>query len=306
MTVRSAGEENRRVGDLTLEELEAIVEDRRRVEQARTFLEAERRRFLPITVEPSYGANKGRQKKRAKSLRDQFLLVIELGAAAALFYIIVSSLGNLQTLNDEVAQAIRTQQNTQPLRPIAQSGGVSIKSANGAELPGSSFPVRSIGELPGSSSPPQDLPAALGVNVANAPSLPPPTVGPESPTRIVIPTLGIDWPIVPGDGWEELKRGVGHHAGSVNPGERGNMILAGHDDVFGEVFKDLEQLKSGDEVTVYAGGHSYRYEVRAKRIVPPSELDVLNPTREAVATLITCYPYRIDTMRLVVIAQLVE
>lgn len=305
MALRTPADENRRVGDLTLEELETIVEDRRRIEQARAFLEADNRRFHPITVEPPNGAN-ARQRRRSKNLRDRFLLVIELGAGAILFYIIMSSLGTLQTLNDEVSQAIHAQQEIQSLRPIEQTTSGSGQEAKSVELPGSSFSVGNLGELPGSSSPPEDLPAALGVSVENPPSLPPSTVGPESPTRIVIPALGIDWPIVPGDGWEELKRGVGHHAGSANPGERGNMILAGHDDVFGEVFKDLEQLKSGDQVTIYASGHSYRYEVRAKRIVPPSELDVLNPTREAVATLITCYPYRIDTMRLVVIAQLVE
>jgi sortase A len=121
----------------------------------------------------------------------------------------------------------------------------------------------------------------------------------------VIPTLSIDWPVVPGDGWEELKRGVGHHAGSANPGERGNMILSGHNDVFGEVFRELEALKNGDQIQVFSGGKMFKYEVRAKRIVLPTELSVLNPTRESVVTLITCHPYRVDTHRLVVIAQLI-
>jgi sortase A len=121
----------------------------------------------------------------------------------------------------------------------------------------------------------------------------------------VIPSLGVDWPIVAGDSWEELKRGVGHHVGTANPGERGNMVLAGHNDVFGEVFKDLEALKNGDEVQVYAGGRIFKYQVRAKRIVKPDDLSVLAPTRESVVTLITCHPYLVDTHRLVVIAQLI-
>ncbi len=49
----------------------------------------------------------------------------------------------------------------------------------------------------------------------------------------------------------------------------------------------------------------FKYEVRAKRIVSPTEVSVLNATREAVVTLITCHPYRVDTHRLVVIAQLI-
>jgi sortase A len=134
--------------------------------------------------------------------------------------------------------------------------------------------------------------------------MPVPTPGPRSPTRIVIPALKIDWPIVHGDGWEELKAGVGHHIGSANPGERGNVVLSGHNDVYGEVFKELESLALGETVQLYAGGHAYKYVVRARRVVPPTDLSVIKQTREPVATLITCTPYMVDTMRFVVIAEL--
>jgi len=294
--------DDRRVSELTLEELEALVEERRRIARARAFAEADStRRFSPITVEPTDDARFKQRKPR--SLRDNFLLLIELGAAAALLYIIFVAFNNLQTLNQEVAQAMRGQSSIQSQ---TQSEPPRASNVPPGELPGSSFPPAASAELPGSSFPPDALPAALGVQVEKPPALPPPTVGPQSPTRIVIPSLGVDWPIVPGDGWEELKRGVGHHIGSANPGERGNMVLSGHNDVFGEVFKDLELLKNGDQVIVYAGGKAYKYEVRAKRIVAPTELSVLNPTREAIVTLITCYPYRVDTHRIVVVAQLVQ
>lgn len=293
--------DDRRVGDLTLEELEAIVEDKRRVERARAFAEADNtRRFNPITVEPKDQAR--RKKRKPRSVRDNVLLLIEVAAAVALLYIIYAAFNNLQTLNQEVALAIRGEipvgvQGTPEATPLAQG--------EPDELPGSSFPPLAEGVLPGSSSPPDALPAAIGVNVEKPPALPLPTPGPESPTRLVVPALNIDWPIVPGDGWEELKRGVGHHSGSSNPGVRGNMVLSGHNDVFGEVFKDLETLKNDDPVIVYAGGKAYNYLVRAKRIVAPNDLSVLSQTREPVVTLITCHPYRVDTHRLVVVAQLV-
>jgi sortase A len=81
---------------------------------------------------------------------------------------------------------------------------------------------------------------------------------------------------------------------------------SGHVDVYGEVFRRLEELKPGDLVTVYAGIHLYRYEVKRIRIVSPKETSVLAATADATLTLITCYPYRVDTQRLVVIAKLVE
>jgi sortase A len=295
--------DDRRVDDLSLAELEAKVEERRRLERARQFAERDpKSRFRPITVEPLVDLPQGSRRERTNparkhNWRDRLLLLIEIGAVIGLLAIIVGSLGSLQTLNEEVVQAQRAFQS-----PVT---GQATSAPKGV-LPGSSLPPAdaNLSELPGSSSPPEGLPLALGVDVQSSPSLPPPMPGPESPTRILIPKLSIDWPIVEGDSWEELKSGVGHHVGSANPGERGNLVLSGHDDVFGEVFKDLGQLDNGDLVQIFAGGHAFRYEVRAKRVVSPSELSVLDPTREPVVTLITCTPYRVDSMRLVVIAQL--
>ncbi len=289
--------DDRRVDELSLDELEEIVEERRRMERARVFAESNPdARFRPVTVEPVKDKQKPRRPKRPRDWRDRVLLAVEIAALLGLIAIIVSSLGTLQTLNSEAAQARASASPTARTTAVAQG-----------QLPGSSFPPAdaNLNELPGSSFPPEALPVALGVDVESVPALPPPTPGPQSPTRIVIQKLGIDWPIVEGDSWEELKRGVGHHVGSANPGERGNMVLSGHDDVFGEVFKDIDQLANGDEIVVYAGGHAFRYAVRAKRTVSPSELSVIGPTREPVVTLITCTPYRVDTMRLVVIAQLI-
>ncbi len=301
MARHKSSDDERRIGDLSLEELEAVVEERRRVERARAFVQADdTQRFNPITVQP----NEKRKRRRRRGWRDNLLFLVEVAAVIGLVAVLVLAVGNLQALNIEFAQSIRqAQPQTQDAQPVTNVAALPAQAVG--ELPGSSFPSAQNGELPGASSPPEALPASIGVSVQKAPALPPPTPGAESPTRLVIPAIGVDWPIVPGDGWEELKRGVGHHGGSANPGERGNMVLSGHNDVFGEVFKDLEALKNGDKVQVYAGGRLFTYEVRAKRIVSPNELAVLQPTRESIVTLITCHPYRVDTHRLVVIAQLV-
>jgi sortase A len=112
--------------------------------------------------------------------------------------------------------------------------------------------------------------------------------------------------VVEGDDWEQLKKGVGHHVNSANPGERGNCVLSGHNDVFGEVFRRLEDLELDDEVIVYTGVQPYRYVVKAKRIVEPTDVSVMYPTTKPVLTLITCHPYMVDTHRLVVVAELSE
>jgi sortase A len=217
-------------------------------------------------------------------LRDRLLLLLELAALAGLILVVFSSLSNLQILNREVAEALESEQIATPATSMTPV----------AVLPGSSFPPDSEDRVP---DPYRHL-------VEPGTSIPIPTPGPRQASRIVIPAIGVDAPVVEGDGWEELKMGAGHHIGSANPGERSNMVISGHDDVYGEIFRNLEDLNIGDEVIVYAGDTPYHYVAVGKRIVEPDEVSLLEPTPNATVTLITCYPYLIDTHRLVVIAEL--
>lgn len=288
--------DKRSVDELSLQELEALVEQRRRIERARQFAQADgARRFRPVTVLPhDAAASKKELPKKPRSFRDRVLFVIEVLAVLGLLAIIVGSLTSLQTLNQEVSQA-----------RAATPNATVLNGTGDQQLPGSSFPPSNpLRELPGSSFAPEAAPPALGVRLQAVAALPIPTPGPRSPTRIVIPAINVDWPIVQGDGWEELKQGIGHRVGSVNPGERGNMILSGHNDVYGEPFRDLEKLDIGKEVFVHAGSTVFRYIIKAKRVVVPTDLSVLAPSKDPIVTLITCTPYRVDTHRLVLIGEL--
>jgi len=120
----------------------------------------------------------------------------------------------------------------------------------------------------------------------------------------VIKSIGVDAPIVQGDDWEQLKKGVGHHLGTANPGERGNMVLSAHNDIYGEIFRNLERVEPNDEILVYSGNRLFRYVAVQKRIIEPTEVSVMYPTRDPTTTLITCHPYLVDNKRLVVIAEL--
>jgi sortase A len=290
--------DSRSVEELTLEELEAIVEQRRRIERARRFAEdSDGRRFRPVTVrripdqEENQEPRHGLRATRLKNLRDRILLLIEVAAAVALVVVLANSLTSLQQLNEEALQV----------------RGASPAWAPTQELPASSFPPTSgPGELPGGSSPPEPAPPALGIRPQIVAAIPVPTPGPRSPTRIVIPSIKLDWPVVQGDGWEELKQGIGHHIGSANPGERGNLVLSGHNDVYGEPFRELERLEMGQQVVVYAGTNAFRYTIKARRVVLPSDLSVLASSNFPTITLITCTPYRVDTHRLILIGELTQ
>jgi sortase A len=114
----------------------------------------------------------------------------------------------------------------------------------------------------------------------------------------------VDAPIVRGDTWEQLKKGVGHHIGTANPGQRGNMVLSAHNDIYGEIFRNLDKLKPGDEIVVYSGVTSFRYIISQTRIVEPTEVSVMYSTSDPTITLISCYPYLVDNKRIVVSAEL--
>lgn len=131
-----------------------------------------------------------------------------------------------------------------------------------------------------------------------------PTLGP--PRRLVIPKIGVDAVVVRGDTWEDLKKGVGHRVGSANPGEVGNVVLSAHNDVYGEIFRDLRKLIPGDEAIVHTDGRHYRYVVKRVETVRPNRVEFLAPTDYPALTMITCHPYLIDTHRVVVIAELAE
>jgi len=135
--------------------------------------------------------------------------------------------------------------------------------------------------------------------------MPAPTQGPEHARRVIVPAIGVDAPVVEGDDWEALKKGAGHHVGSANPGERGNAVISAHNDIYGEIFRRLPELSIGDEIIVQTVSTSYTYVVEQTRIVDPTEVSVMDATSTPVLTLISCYPYRVDTHRIVVMASLV-
>ena len=227
--------------------------------------------------------------RRADSgkLRDRLLLAVEVIALVGLVVILATSVLNLRDLNRE---------------------------ASGASGPGVPTPTATalieMRVLPGGHEPPvagkEPVPAQYRHLVAPEVPVPIPTPGPEQPTRIVIPAINVDARVVEGDAWEQLKRGAGHHIGTANPGERGNCVISAHDDIYGEIFRDLNDLQLEDEIVVYAGAQPYRYKVVAKRIIEPTQVEVMDPTPDPVLTLITCYPYRIDTHRIIIIAALVQ
>jgi sortase A len=131
------------------------------------------------------------------------------------------------------------------------------------------------------------------------------------PSRLIIPSIDLDAKVLPLGTtrdrtgklvWETVPFAVGHHQGTANPGEPGNVVLSGHisSPHEGAIFKRLPQLKAGDAVIVATAQQPYLYRVRDTQVVTPAAVEVIEPTAEATLTLLTCVPDGIYSHRLVV------
>jgi sortase A len=129
---------------------------------------------------------------------------------------------------------------------------------------------------------------SLPVSASTGPS----TLAPDADQlvlgRIEIPRIGVSAIVREGDDDTTLAVAVGHIPGTARPGERGNMALAGHRDSF---FRALRQIQLHDTIRIRTAGRRYEYLVDSTEVVAPEETRVLDPTGDAVLTLVTCYPF---------------
>ncbi|MCI0520934.1 MAG: class D sortase [Chloroflexi bacterium] len=224
-----------------------------------------------------------------RRILDGFLLLIEVSAVAGFLFVLFNGLQLIRDLNREVASALALPTLTPTPLFVA------------AVLPSGHTPPDADGRTrPNEAEIPEHL-RPLAQSLAAAPV---PTPGPEHAIRIQVPAIRVDAPIVQGDGWEALRMGVGQHVGSANPGKKGNVVLSAHNDIYGEIFRDLDRLKSGDKIILYTNQRSYTYIVVDSQVVEPTHVEVMAPTNEPAVTLISCYPYLVDDQRIVISARL--
>ena len=300
---------NRPAEELSVEELRRLLVEKRRSER-HDRMEHYRQTGRIITLNPAPVAPtidsmqsvdlvegdelaqdpaKADKRLRRKRVFDRLLLLVEISAVAGILMVFAILLNSLRNLNHEVTTALA--QPTLSPTPLI----IAVVLPSGHTPPNS----------PGGAQPNDaEIPEHLRPLVQSLASIPLPTPSVEQAVRLQIPALGVDAPIVQGDGWEQLRKGVGQHVGSPDPGKSGNLVLSAHDDIYGEIFKELDKLKAGDQVIIFTQLRQYVYLVTRSQIVAPSQVDVMAPTNRATVTLISCYPYMVDNKRIAISAEL--
>lgn len=133
----------------------------------------------------------------------------------------------------------------------------------------------------------------------------PPTLDQGSIGIMIIPKINLTVAIGEGVDLDTLKYAVGHFPGTGQPGQSGNFCVAGHRSyTYSEYFNRLNEVISGDEIIIRTKKGEYKYKVYNSFVVEPSQISVLNPTKDATLTLVTCTPIRIASHRLIVKARL--
>lgn len=143
------------------------------------------------------------------------------------------------------------------------------------------------------------------------------------PDRLVLPVIHVDIPVVElgwstkqQDGqifseWEVAEYAAGWHKNSARLGEGGNVVMSGHNNILGSVFRELDQLKRGDEITVWSGSQSFAYKVDKVMIVPEKYATIEQRKENAKwigsfaddrLTLVSCWPRDDNTHRIIVVA----
>lgn len=121
---------------------------------------------------------------------------------------------------------------------------------------------------------------------------------------IEIPSINIKLPIYYGTSVDILKKGVGVLDGTSLPvgGENTHSVLSAHTGLANQrLFTDIDKLKDGDVFYLHILKKDLAYKVDQIKVVHPDEIDELKISDDKdYVTLLTCYPYGINTERLLV------
>lgn len=257
---------------------------------------------------PAQSENPTRTKKTrkaAKRLTNSLLLIVEVAAVFGLMFLGWELIQGITILERESAdaQAAAAEARAREIPTIAPTPVLSLEQVvlpGGHKFVEGQTPTLNIDEIP-------ENVRMLVADQIMRPNISRPPTTEQTALRLLIPKLNIDQTIVQGSDWEALKQGVGQVLNGYDPSdETGNVALTAHNDIYGELFRHLDQLEVGDQFQIQTQEQVYLYQITGTEIVEPTDVHVLNSTGDATAILISCYPYRVNTQRIVVFADRID
>ncbi|MBL8131291.1 MAG: class D sortase, partial [Anaerolineae bacterium] len=232
---------------------------------------------------------------------DRLLLVVEIAAVLLIGVIGVNLVRAITALEQETAsaQALADEQRRAGIPTLEPTPTLRLEQV---VLPGGH--IYQAGAEPAFNF--NEVPAHLHARVQAEwiqPVISRPPQTSETALSLIIPKLNLEGAIVQGVDVEALKQGVGQLPNGVTPSDdSGNVVLAAHNDVYGQLFRYLDTLAEGDTFQIRTQTRVFTYHVTGQQIVQPNDTYVLQNRDGATVTLISCYPYQVNTQRIVVFA----
>lgn len=233
---------------------------------------------------------------------DRSLFLVEFVAVIGLIGLGVMLFNGLNILQEETASAqaaaeAQRRAGIPTIAPVPQLTLTNIVLPSGHTINQSGQADFNWGEVP------ENMRGLIANQVWIPPEVARPVATDDTPLRIIIPDLEIDQSVVQGVDWNALQQGVGMVTNNANPrSDVDNVVLAAHNDIYGEIFRNLDQLEEGMEFQIQTRSGIYTYRIRETQIVEPDDVHVMNSQGTAMTTLISCYPYRVNNKRIVVFA----
>jgi len=122
--------------------------------------------------------------------------------------------------------------------------------------------------------------------------------------RINIDRIGLDMVVVQGTDTGSLQRGPGHYTDTPIPGQPGTVAIAGHRTTYLAPFRDIDEIRDGDEIRIEMPYAAFTYTVEKHEVVDPGDVGIIEPIGYDRLVLTACHPPYSAAERYAVFAKL--
>jgi sortase A len=125
--------------------------------------------------------------------------------------------------------------------------------------------------------------------------------------RIEAPGMdGLNMVFVQGTDEASLELGPGHYPETAMPGQGRTVAIAGHRTTYLAPFRHIDDLRSGEEITLRMPYGTFIYGVQKSEIVDPSDVGIIHDTGYERLVLSACNPLYSASQRYIIYARLVH
>jgi sortase A len=122
--------------------------------------------------------------------------------------------------------------------------------------------------------------------------------------RMSIARIGLDTVLLQGTDTGTLQKGPGHYMQTALPGQGETVGVAGHRTTYLAPFRQIDQIKDGDQIRVEMPYGVLTYTVSGHRIVDPGDIEIVDPVGFEQIVLTACHPEYSAAQRYAIFAKL--